>query len=80
MRAVKGEDNTVFGRISDGSHSYTKGVVVRVQNQLKKPATIGRILHFYIQKASQALNLKHGADTCCMSFIVLMLHIHLNNH
>lgn len=54
VRAVKGEEATVFGRISDGSRSFKTGEVARVQNQQKKPATVGRILHFCVQKASCA--------------------------
>ena len=42
----------MFGRISDGSQSFTMGEVVRVQGTQKKAATVGRILHFYVQKAS----------------------------
>ena len=52
VRAMKGEEATVFGRISDGSRSFVSNNIVRVLNGQKKAATVGRILHFYVQKAS----------------------------
>ena len=53
VRASRGEEITVFERISDGSHSFLKGEAVRVQGKSKKAQIVGRILHFYVQKASQ---------------------------
>ena len=53
VRAAKGAETTVFERISDGTRSLKKGDLVRVQGQGKnKPPIVGRILHFYVQKAS----------------------------
>ena len=52
VRASRGEEITVFERISDGSHSFLKGEAVRVQGKSKKAQIVGRILHFYVQKAS----------------------------
>ena len=52
VRASRGEEITVFERISDGSHSFSKGEAVRVQGKSKKAQIVGRILHFYVQKAS----------------------------
>ena len=53
IRAAKGAETTVFERISDGTRCFEKGDLVRVQGQGKnKPPTVGRILHFYVQKAS----------------------------
>ena len=53
MRADKGEEATVFLRISDGARSYSRGDCVRVQNaHTKKPPVVGRILHFYVQRVS----------------------------
>ena len=56
---------TVFGCISDGSQSFTTGEVVRVQNSQKKAATVGRILHFCVQKASCASTLGMPECLCC---------------
>ena len=52
VRASRGDEITVFERISDGSHSFLKGEAVRVQGKSKKAQIVGRILHFYVQKAS----------------------------
>lgn len=53
IRAAKGAETTVFERISDGTRSFKKGNLVRVQGHGKnKPPIVGRILHFYVQKAS----------------------------
>ncbi len=65
VRAIKGEEVTVFGRISDGSQSFTTGEVVRVQNAQKKPATVGRILHFCVQKASCTYTNGSAYCSCC---------------
>ena len=65
VRAVKGEEATVFERISDGSRTFKTGDVVRVQNQQKKPATVGRILHFCVQKASCTTPSIMVDQACC---------------
>lgn len=75
VRADKGEETTAFLRISDGSRSFQRGDCVRVQNaNPKKAATVGRILHFYVQRVSQEpipLSLLddcalHGLNEVCM--------------
>lgn len=42
----------MFERISDGTRCFKKGDLVRVQGQGKNKPPVGRILHFYVQKAS----------------------------
>ena len=68
FRAVKGEETTVFGCIADGSQSFMSGKVVRVLNAHKKAATVGRILNFYVQKASYFLATYHVL-CCCSLFL-----------